>query len=111
MVNTMNTKIYFLWEYEWHYGTLLKENAKSYKIFFPGSGMLSAHERRVPKENCALPGESVCVVWQKWTSARGSYRVERELYPNRRILAENIGPAHLRGKQGRVWETAYGVEE
>ena len=107
----MSSKIYFLWEQEWHSGTLLKENAKSYKIFFSSGFGLVAHERRVPKENCALPGDSVCVVWQKWTSSRGSYRVERDLYPHHRILAENIGPAHVSGKRGRVWETAYGVEE
>jgi len=98
----MEEKIYFLWEYNWVPGALVKTNAKTYKIRVSLPGF-AEHTRNVPKHKCAFPEEKVCIVWetQKGTNGRGSYRVERRLYPSIRV------PARLVGRQcgsGRITE-------
>jgi len=100
--------IYFLWDYDWVRAELLSEGSKNNKLFVPSNGMLSAHERRVPKDKCAEPEENVCVVWEKGrgTNGRGGYRVERELYPEHRVPACKVSGASY--GPGRVDENEYG---
>ena len=79
-------------------GTLIKENAKSYKIRmeYPDFSVHPARthtvDRLVPKIKCAMPEELVCIVWDTDTGAngRGSYYIERSLYPEYRIKANLI---------------------
>jgi hypothetical protein len=96
----MDRKIYFLSDYNWVQGTLVKENKKSFKIAYNGQKI------NVPKEKCALPNEKVCVVWETWKgrNGRGGYRVEREKYPQYRIPANMISYQHDLNKNGRVEE-------
>ena len=105
----MNEQIYFLWDYNWCIGTLVSSGPKNNKIRFEDFGYLP-HVKTVSKEKCAVPGESVCVVWEQWKgkNGRGGYRVERELYPQHRVPAERV--ARQLG-DGRVTEVSYGVEE
>jgi hypothetical protein len=91
-------------DYNWELGELVKENSKTYRISCHHHG----YERVVPKEKCAFPDESVCIVWEIWkgVNGRGGYRVERELYPNRRVKARKI--SRQSGGIGRITELTYG---
>ena len=104
----MNESIYFLMEYNWELATLVSEGKKNFKIFVSGVWMTD-HTRYVPKEKCARPDESVCVVWEMWKgkNGRGGYRVERTLYPEHRVRADHV--AHQSWGPGRVNEDSYGV--
>ena len=104
----MNDPIYFLWEYNWYWGTLVSEGPKNHKIAVDVPGFVP-HTRSVAKDRCARPGEMVCVVWETWRglTGRGGYRVERELYPQYRVPAEQVARQHL--GSGRVKEKSYGV--
>lgn len=106
----MSADIFCLQEYNWERGILISTGKKNYKIHFRGGAFMLPHDRYVPKEKCALPGESICVVWETWkgTNGRGAYRVERELYPACRVPAEQVSYQH--GGVGRVTEVQYGVE-
>lgn len=99
------SKIYWLSEYNWESGTFLKENAKSYKIRmdYPSSnGGTHSVERLVPKHKCAVSDERVCIVWNTdvGKNGRGSYYVERELYPEYRVEARLVARQHM--GEGRV---------
>jgi len=104
----MNTEVFYLSEYNWERGVLISEGTKNYKIQ-PMNTMLT--HVRIPKAKCSRLGENVCIVWETWKGAngRGSYRVERELYPQHRIPAEKVARQSI--GQGRVTETAYGVKQ
>ena len=82
---------------------MLKVNSKSFKISVTPSGGIK-HTRFVPKDKCAMPDELVCIVWESTTgvNGRGSYRVERTLFPFQRIEAKNISRQHGDGESGRV---------
>jgi len=101
----MEKTIYYLSEYNWLKGILVSEGKKNYKIHHPANGFYLAHDKYVAKEKCAFPGESVCVVWETWrgSNGRGGYRVERELYPDLRVPAEQVAYQNV-GIQGRVTE-------
>ena len=101
-------EIYFLSEYNWEKGILLKECRKNYKIWYPG-GSLTPHEKFVAKDKCAFPEEEVCVVWETWKGAngRGSYRVEKEKYAAKRVLASKVARQGSSGP-GRVTEETEG---
>jgi len=112
-------KIYYLSEYNWESGELVKENRTTFKIRIPWQTHFDApwthRDINVRKEKCARPDESVCVVRETWkgVNGRGGYRVEREKYTKSRIPAKNIRrqgyfcPPHLPASDhepGRVWE-------
>ena len=103
--------IYFLSDYNWERGTVVGGGAKNYKIHTPANGWHGELTRSVARDKCAKPGESVCVVWETWRgkNGRGGYRVERELYSQHRVPAEQV--AHQSSGRGRVTEQAYGVEQ
>lgn len=100
--------IYYLSDYNWEKGILVSEGKKNFKIQTPASGCFSETTSYVPKEKCAMPGELVCVVWETWKgkNGRGGYRVERELYPESRVPAEQVHYQCIGGstKNGRVTE-------
>jgi hypothetical protein len=54
-----------------------------------------------------MPGEIVCVVNEKWrgVTGLGGYRIERELYPEHRVPAEELLGVYPK----EVEESAYGV--
>ena len=100
----MNQKIYYLYLGRLYCGTLVSRGPKNYKILehsFRGE----SHTRYVAPERCAMPGEIVCVVNEKWrgVTGLGGYRIERELYPEHRMLAEEL-PCFK-----PIEESAYGV--
>jgi hypothetical protein len=105
----INNQVYFLSEYNWYNGTLVGKGPKNFRIYINLPGF-KPHTRSVSRDKCALPGENVCVVWEKWrgTNGRGGYRVERELYSNLRVPAEQV--ACQSWGLGRVNEQKYGVE-
>ena len=104
--------IYFLSDYEWERGTIVGSGPKNYKIHTPATGWCPDLTRSVAKDKCAKPGESICVVWETWRgrNGRGGYRVERELYPQHRVPAEQVARSGW-GSSGRVTEQAYGVKQ
>ena len=95
-------------EYNWITGTVVGIGRKNLKVALPG-GVLLPRTVTVPPERCAHPDESVCIVWETWkgTNGRGAYRVERELYPEHRMPANEI--ARQSQGEGRVIEYEYGV--
>ena len=103
-------KIYYLSEYNWELGVLIKENSKTYTIKTTPRAFFSEQTIRINKEKCALPDDVVCIVWETWKgkNGRGSHRVERELYPDKRVPANSI--ARQLGI-GRVTEINFGVEQ
>jgi hypothetical protein len=113
------TVIYYLFDYNWERGELISEGPKNYKIAVPflnEHGVMDSYPKSFPKEKCAFPGEKVAVIWEQWKgrNGRGGYRVERELYPDLRVDAENVmyqtsGPRGC--TSGRITESAYGVED
>jgi hypothetical protein len=86
-----NQTIYCLYLGRWHRGTLVSQGPKNYKIL-DHSFMGKPRLRYVAPERCAVPGESVCVVNEKWrgVTGLGGYRIERELYPEHRVPAEQV---------------------
>lgn len=96
-------KVYFLSEYNWEAATCVAVNRKTYTLQFPA--YMNSLVRRIPKEKCATEHESVCVVWETWkgVNGRGGYRVERTLYPQHRLPANQVARQHRQG-QGRVEE-------
>jgi hypothetical protein len=102
-----NQTIYSLYSGRWERGTLVSRGPKNYKVqehSYSGQPSL----RYVAPDNCAVPGESVCIVWERWrgTNGRGGYRVERERYPEYRVPAEQVGELW---REGYVQESAQGV--
>jgi hypothetical protein len=101
-----NQKIYYLYLGRLLCGTFINRGPKNYKILehsFTGE----SHTRYIAPERCAVPGESVCVVNEKWrgVTGLGGFRIERELYPEHRVLAEELLGVNPKG----VEESAYGV--
>lgn len=97
--------IMLLEEYNWVRGTLVGIGRKNLKVALPG-GVLLPRTVTVPPERCAHPDEPVCIVWETWKgmNGRGTYRVERERYPEHRIPAKEI--ARQSTGDGRVIEDA-----
>lgn len=81
-------EIFYLKDYNWERGYLISEGPKNLKI----RDAIFDYEVRVSKDKCALPNESVCIVWEMWKgrNGRGGYRVERILYPESRVRADVI---------------------
>jgi len=98
--------IYFLEGYELVRGTVESIGPKNVKIngeqYF-GSGTYTTSK---PFDKVAEPNESIAVVWETWkgVNGRGGYRIERELYSNRRTPAKNWP------YQALVWEEHYDEE-
>jgi len=118
-MNDVKKQIYFLRNYNWEKGTLIKENKKTYTIELPEylrSFCNNKHYKNVqqnfPKEKCAFPDELVCIVWECWKgkNGRGGYRVEKELYPDLRVPAKNVYYQHsTKRNSGRINESSFGI--
>ncbi len=93
-------EIFYLDDYNWESGELMSAGPSNNKI-----KTSDGHVLTVPKSKCANRGEKVCVVWEVWKgrNGRGGYRVERDIYDNKRIPAEKISRQHT-GGDGRVEE-------
>jgi hypothetical protein len=106
--------IYYLSDYNWEGGELVKENRTTYKIrmsYVDGNrnGAICYYDKNISKEKCAFPDELVCVVWETWkgVNGRGGYRVERVMYPADRLPAKDVAVQHdtyRLGPTGRVNE-------
>lgn len=81
-------EIYYLSDYNWERGYIISVGPKNFKI----KNAFCGYEVRISKNKCALPDESVCVVWETWKgkNGRGAYRVERELYSDLRVRADQV---------------------
>ncbi len=114
MNNNEQKEIWYLRDYNWCKGTLVKENKKTYTIkwinhenyYCPNEVVL----QKFPKEKCAFSNELVCIVWESWkgVNGRGGYRVERELYSDKRMTPDKISRQHS-SNSGRVTEDSYGI--
>jgi len=85
-------KIYYLSDYNWSSGELLKVNKKNLQIDTTNMFGTSGGIKNIPIEKCATPEELVCVVWERWkgVNGRGGYRVERTLYNSFRVPANKV---------------------
>lgn len=101
--------IYYLSEYNWQRGTLVSSGKKNHRIEenrIDQFGKTYQARIYVAKEKCAMPDEIVCVVWEthRGVNGRGGYRVERDLYPAKRIRADQISRQECTYGPGRVVE-------
>ena len=96
--------VYFLWDYSWIRAQVIKINKKTAKLMidWPAGGK---EERNVRYERIARENEKVCVVWEMWrgVNGRGGSRIEREMYPKNRIVAQNVSRS-VAGVHGRINE-------
>ena len=78
--------IYFLYDYVLERGTVIGIGPVNVRVQF-GSG----HITRQTHAKCAMPDESIAVVWElhKGRNGRGGYRLERELYADQRVPAKD----------------------
>jgi len=97
-------KVYYLTEYNWHPAEIVKVGRVNYRI----KDSYGNHELVVKPEKIAALDESVCVVWETWKgrNGRGAHRVEREMYPQHRLPANQVG---RQDGNGRVTEESIGV--
>lgn len=109
----MKKTIYYLYDYNWERGILVSEGPKNYKIEIRWKN--GTKIKSFPKEKCAFPVEKIVVIWETWKgkNGRGGYRVERKLYSDDRILAENVSQQawNTNPGSGRINEIAYGVKK
>ncbi len=100
-------EIYFLDEYRWEVGELVSENAKSFTI--QAGAAFGNRKIRKEKDKCAMPEESVVMVWEQWrgTNGRGGYRIERTLYPQKRRPAKEW--YEMPSVNTQLWEKELGV--
>lgn len=104
--------IYFLSDYNFERGNLLKVGKKNCKIeidFLQADCTFGKRVVTIPNEKTAKPDESVCVVWETWRgrNGRGGYRIERALHPALHGMAKNV--SRQSGGPGRVTEKAFGI--
>jgi hypothetical protein len=105
-----NDAVFVLCDYNWEPGRIVIIGPKNLQIAVtPGGTDIPPHMRPASPEKCALPNELICVVWETWRGANGhgSYRVERDLYPEFRIQARTVARQGL--GIGRVTESAHAV--
>jgi len=104
----MTDAVYVLRGYDWNLAKVLKRNRKTLRVWVHPP-FLEPHELTVPVERVAEPDERVCVVWEYNGRGRGTYRVERALYPEQRIPAREV--ARQSCGPGRVTERLDPVSE
>ena len=94
--------VYVLDGYDWNRARVLSRRKKTIKVWVY-QPFLMPRERSVPLDKIAAPDERVCIVWDnKKPRGRGTYRVERDLYPEWRIPACEV--ARQTNGPGRVTE-------
>jgi len=81
--------IYFLYGYDLMKGVVDSIGQKNVKLNFYSYGGRNLNTKFVPFDKVAEPDEEIGVVWQQWKGIEGSYRIERELYPEYRRPAKN----------------------
>lgn len=81
-------EIYGMASYNWYLLELIHENKTTYTVKDPTWGTI----KRFKKDKCAFPTEKVCLVWETWrgVNGRGGYRVERRLYRDKALPANQI---------------------
>jgi hypothetical protein len=99
--------VYVLDGYNLMKGEILSIGRKNCKVKIKGYGHNYFYEKYVPFDKIAEPNESIAVVWETWkgNNGRGAYRIERELYQNKRKKAKDWP------HQEYIWEEYYGVIE
>jgi hypothetical protein len=100
-----NAEIYCLIEYRWVKCELLSTGKVNHKVKFQIPGCIEQISY-LKKDRCAFPDEIVAVVWDlgKGKNGRGAYRVERELYPELRVPACEIGSWTSPSSKGLIKE-------
>lgn len=88
----MSSEIFILVDYRWIKGELISSGKKNNKVKFRYHHSCSEETSYIKREKCANPNELIVVVWDMGSgrNGRGSYRIEREKYPNDRIPANQI---------------------
>ena len=100
--------VYVLRGYDWNPAKVLKRNRKTLRVWMHPP-WLEPHELTVALDRVAEPDERVCIVWEYDGTGRGSYRVERVLYPEHRIPAHEVarqscGPGRVTERRGAMSE-------
>jgi len=97
-------QVYYLTEYNWHLADVLKVNKVNIRL----KDRVLNVERDIKPDKIATLEEKVYVVWETWKgkNGRGGYRVERELYPQWRVIPSHVG---RQSGAGRVTESEHGV--
>jgi hypothetical protein len=92
-------RVCMLRDYNLERGTVKKINTKSITVTMNAAGGFVAADVRVKPEKVCHEDDVVCVVWERWSCARGTYRLEYVKYPTKHRYARNIA------RQGDwVWE-------
>ena len=92
--------VYVLRGYDWNRGRVLSRRKKTIRVHVHPP-FLEPHELTVPMDRVAAPDERVCIVWEnRKPRGRGTYRVEREMYPEWRVPAcevarQSCGPGRV----------------
>lgn len=83
--------VYFLREYRWERGEVIRVNQKTVTILGQ-FGFGRDNIVKIKKDKCAHPDEKITVVWEAWRgrNGRGAYRVEREQYPEHLVPAKSF---------------------
>lgn len=96
-------KVYVQREYHLEPATVV--SARGTKTVMVELDYPDGYRCRVKREKVATPDESIAVIWEMWkgVNGRGGYRLERELYPDRRMLAKDWAWCSY------LWETEHGT--
>ena len=95
-------KVFVLYGYTLEAATVISaRGAKTVLVEFDYEN----YRYRAKREKVATPDESIAVIWEMWkgVNGRGGYRLERELYEDKRL------PANEWHWRGYLWETEHGT--
>lgn len=96
-----NQKGYYLHLYNLVPCELISIGRVNYKV----KSTISETIRYINPDKFVGEDEVICVVWEMNRGVEGAYRIEKNLYPDRRRVAK------LYPHQALVWETFYGIED
>lgn len=96
-------KIYVLYDYKLESATVVTAGGK--KTMLVEFDYPAGYRTRVKREKVAAPTESIAVIWEMWKgcNGRGGYRLERELYEDERMSADQWPWCEY------IWEQEHGV--
>lgn len=97
----VDATIYYLFDCDW-VGAKLISGLGNKRIKVKD---FNGWEHTVPAEKCARPDESICLVWELWKgrNGRGTYRIERSLYPQWRVPAKDVSGDRISHGNGTGW--------
>lgn len=101
--------VYVLVVYDLFRGEILSIGKKNIKVRVFQQGVYEEYIKYFALEKVAEENESIAIIWEIWkgVNGRGGYRIERNLYPDRRKAAKNW-PTYGIGKK-YLWEETKGI--